>query len=107
MVNIVYKNKKIELMLTADTIYLLALLLEELVFSKNPITNGNDKLKKKLRKIIFEPSRAKIIEELCTYLNENKMIDMEAYALFRLTKYSHMIDSILYSLVRTNLQNFP
>ena len=103
MVNIVYKNKKVELMLTSDTIYLLALLLEELVFSKNSITNGNDNLKKKLRKIIFEPNRSKIIEELCNYLNENKMIDMEAYALFRLNKYSYMMDSILYSLIRNNL----
>ena len=96
MVNIVYKNKKMELMLTSHTIYLLALLLEELVFSKNSITKGNDKLKKKLRKIIFEPNRDKVIEELCTYLNENKTLDIEAYALFRLNKHNQEIDNILY-----------
>jgi|GEM_PF-5028141 len=100
MIKVVYKNRKIELELTASTIYVIVFLLEEIVFLKNPITNGNEKLKKKLKKIIFEKNRVKIIDELCNYLNENKTIDLEAYAIFKLNKHSQELDNILYSSMK-------
>ena len=100
MVNIIYKNTKIEVLLTADLIYTLALLMEELVFLRNPITKNNNILKKKFRKMIFIPNRAKIIEELCIYLNEYKTLDVESYVIFMLKNYSEKIDDILYKFMK-------
>lgn len=97
---IIYKNTKVETDLTADLIYLLALLLEELVFLKNPVTKGNNKLKEKLRNIVFKPNRDRIIRYLCAYLNENETLDLESYVTFMLKGYSQKIDDILYSSMK-------
>lgn len=78
----------------------LCILLEEIILYKNPITRGYKSINSNVRKLIFSPHKENIYNELTSFLEESDVINLEGYTDFRMDDYAHLVNLILYAVVK-------
>ncbi len=86
------------------TVYLKSFIqmLKCFVLDRNPIVKRSQRLKNILLQSVFtEPNN--ISEDLQNYISLNQTINMDGYVDFRLQDYTNKIDSILYAVVKKNM----
>ena len=78
----------------------LSILLEEIILNKNPITKGYKSIYENVKNLVFLPHREDIYKELNSFLEENDTINLEGYTDFRMDAYAHLINLVLYAVVK-------
>ncbi|MDL2248214.1 putative sporulation protein YtxC [Tyzzerella sp. OttesenSCG-928-J15] len=78
-------------------------LFEIIILDKNKVANSHDKLKQILKAIVFEPGRKEMKNDFSRYIKENSHVNLEGFVDFRLSKYSSMVNLVLYAAVKRTL----
>lgn len=81
----------------------LSYLLEEVILFKNPVTRGYSSLCDSIKKLVFLPCRNDIYKVLSEFLEEHDSINIEGYTNFRMDEYTHLVNIVLYAIVKKSL----
>jgi len=78
-------------------------LFETIMLEQNQAAKAHERLREILSNVVFEPGKKEITRLVDKYISECEHINLEGFVTFRLGKYTHKIDLVLYAAIKNAL----
>lgn len=83
----------------------ISLFIQEIVLNSNPILKNSNTAKEKINNIVFNNSREMLNRDLYYIVHTHGSVNIDGFINFKLNKFIHDINNILYCTVKINLNN--
>ena len=83
--------------------YNMAKLFEDIMLLQNHAACANERLRDVLSSVVFEPEKWAIASIIDEYIESSEHVNLEGFIAFRLSKYVHKLDLVLYAAVKNSL----